>query len=503
MKEDNKLSLAEARAIIDQQDKIIMDAFVKRMEAAKEIARNKVAQGMPTYVPEREQEILDKVKAEAPEELKDYAPELYAKLMELSRKYQNGGNTYGLLGRKLGHSFSPEIHRQLSKYSEPYDYQLYQVEPEDLEDFICKGRWSGLNVTIPYKTKVMKYCHEISPEALRIGAVNTLVKRQGKIIGYNTDYYGFRNTVEASGATVKGAKCIVLGSGGASKTVTTVLSDMGAGEIILVSRDGKTGCDYEGIKEHKDATIMVNTTPVGMYPDTGNSPVYPGTFHRLEYAFDLIYNPLRTNFLCQARKSDIVGVNGLKMLVAQAKASAELFLGREIADEAMAKIEAQIGSEKENIVLIGMPGSGKSTIGKIIAEKTGKAFIDTDELIVKEAGMSIPDIFAFHGEEGFRQIEIKVIGSLVHHTGSVIACGGGVITREENYYSLAENGRIIFLNGPIDNLPTEGRPISQTVPLARLYAQRLPLYQGWCDEEINTENCTPEESAAMVLGIKK
>lgn len=499
-----KLTLDEARAVINEQDAIILKAFETRMAAAKEVVRNKIERGMPIYVPEREEEILKKIAAQAPEELSEYAAELYRKLMEVSRAYQNSQRKFGLLGRKLSHSFSPEIHRRLAQYSEPYQYDIFEVEPECLEDFIRKGDWAGLNVTIPYKQDVMTFCDEVSPQAARIGAVNTLIRRNGKIIGYNTDYDGFRQTVEASGASVDGTKCIVLGSGGASKAVIAVLEDLGASEIVVVSRDGKTGCDYQQMKMyHQDAVIMVNTTPVGMYPDTGVSAAYPGAFWKLEYVFDVIYNPLRTNFLCQARKSGMEGFNGLKMLVGQAKAGAQLFLGSEIPDRAVDEIEQSLAAEKENIVLIGMPGCGKTTIGRLVAEASGRRFVDIDHLIVERERRSIPSIFEEGGEELFRKIETEAVETLKHETGIVIACGGGVVTREENYYSLAENGRLIFINRMVDLLPTEGRPLSQASPLARMYSHRLPLYRSWCDLEVDNNGKSLEEITEEILKVLK
>ena len=495
-----RLTLEEARKVINEQDAIILEAFEKRMAAAKEVVRNKIEAGTPIYVPAREQEILDRIASQAPEELSEYAVQLYQKLMEVSRAYQNGLRKFGLLGRKLGHSFSPEIHRQLAAYTEPYNYGIFEVEPENLEDFVRHGDWAGLNVTIPYKQDVMAFCDEISPEAARSGAVNTLVRRNGKIIGYNTDYTGFRMTVDQSGAPAAGAKWIVLGSGGASKAVIAVLEDLGASEVVVVSRDGKTGCDYQQMKQlHQDAVIMVNTTPVGMYPNTGVSAAYPGAFWKLEYVFDVVYNPLRTNFLCQARKSGMEGFNGLKMLVGQAKASAEYFLNCTIPDEAVDVIERRLAAEKENIVLIGMPGCGKSTIGQALAEKLGRRFVDIDRLIVEREGRSIPGIFEEGGEELFRRIEIEAVAALNHETGIVIACGGGVVTREENYYSLAENGRLVFINRDIEVLPTDGRPLSQSTPLARMYAQRLPLYRSWCDLEVENKDRTIEEIAEEII----
>lgn len=490
MKQEIKLTIDEARKIINQQDEIILHAFEKRMEAASQIAANKINQGLPIYVPEREKEILDRIAGQVNEELSQYAVQLYEKLMEVSRAYQNSGRHFGLLGRKLGHSFSPEIHKMIGDKTEPYNYGIYQVEPEALEDFVCNGEWTGLNVTIPYKKDVMKYCDEIAPEASRIGAVNTLVRRNGKIYGYNTDYFGFRKTIESTGVAVAGTKCIVLGSGGASATAVTVLKDLKAREVIVVSRDGKTGCDYEGLLNHKDAEILINTTPMGMYPETGVSPVDVSIFDNLKLTFDVVYNPLRTELLCQSAMAGVKSVNGLKMLVAQAKASAEYFLGREIGDDILAGIENHLKEEKENIVLIGMPGCGKSTIGRALAVKLGKEFIDIDEKIVEKTGMAIPDIFQQSGEEGFRKIETEVTREVGKMKGAVIACGGGVVTRNENYSPLAENGRFIFINRNIDVLPIDGRPLSQSTPLQQMYEKRLPMYRLWCDEEIVNEGKT-------------
>jgi len=497
-----KLTLEEAREIINEQDRIILQAFEKRMDAAREVVRNKMEQGRPIYVPSREEEILDRIAQQAPSELSEYALELYRKLMEVSRAYQTSLRRFGLLGRRLPYSFSPEIHRRLGQFSEAYRYEIFEVEPENLEDFILHGDWAGLNVTIPYKQDVMKYCDELSPEAARIGAVNTLVRRNGKILGYNTDYTGFRKTVEDSDASVGGAKCIVLGSGGASRAVVCVLEDLGAGQVVVVSRDGKTGCDYQEMKaKHLDAEILVNATPVGTWPETGVSPVYPGTFYKLEWAFDLVYNPLRTNFLCQAKKSGIEGVNGLSMLVHQARASAEYFLGCRIDDGACDAIRRELTAEKENLVLIGMPGCGKSAVGQALAEKTGRRFIDIDQLIVERECRSIPSIFEEGGEALFREIEMAATETLRHVTGAVIACGGGIIAREENYYALAENGRFIFLNREIDALPVEGRPISQSTPLMQLYNQRLPLYRSWCDLEIDNNGKSLEEVTAEITEL--
>lgn len=496
---EKKLTIEEAREIINAQDQTIQRAFALRMAAAREIAARKAEQGLPIYVPEREEALLARVRAEAPAEISGYAVALQQKLMELSRAYQRKDKVYGLLGRRLSHSFSPEIHRRIGEACEPYAYQLFEVEPEDLGHFLMEAHWDGLNVTIPYKTAVMDYCDEISARAERIGAVNTLVRRGDRIFGDNTDYIGFRQMVEESGAQIAGQKCLILGSGGASKTVVCVLEDLGASAVVVVSRDGRTGCDYSQIHKHDDATVLVNTTPVGMYPETGKAAVYPGTFPKLQWVFDVIYNPLRTNLLCQARRADMETADGLTMLISQAMASAELFLHRRLDTRMVSQIAAVLRQEKQNVVLIGMPGCGKTTVGEMLACRLSRRFIDIDELITTLAGKSIPEIFHDEGEPAFRRFEMDVVESLRHETGCVIACGGGVVTQEENYYALAENGKLFFLNRPIQVLPTEGRPISQAVPLAILQAQRLPLYRSWCDAEITVGSLSAMEVADKIL----
>ena len=406
----------------------------------------------------------------------------------------------GLLGGRLGHSFSPEIHRRIGELTgKPYEYKLYEKNPEEIEDFLKNGEWDGLNVTIPYKETVMTYCDELSEEARAIGAVNTLVRRDGKIVGYNTDYTGFRKSLEQNGVAVRGVRTMVLGSGGASKAVCHVLEDMGAESVKLASRSGEI--NYENLSQHKDAEILVNTTPVGMYPNTGQAAVFPGTFPGLKWAVDIIYNPLRTNFLCQAKKAGINYMSGLAMLVLQAVAAAEIFWDEKISTSVGRQIERELSVEKENIVLIGMPGVGKTTTGIALASELGRPFYDIDEMIVSMAGKSIPEIFAEDGEDAFRQAESEAARELSKVTGAVIACGGGVVNREENYYTLAENGHIVFLNRDISLLPTDGRPVSQAVPLERLYRIRLPLYRSWCDDEIEITGNSPEETAAHIMNM--
>ena len=415
---------------------------------------------------------------------------------------EKSSRLFGLLGHRLSHSFSPEIHREIGfQAGNEYDYVLFEKEPEEIEDFLKSDKWEGLNVTVPYKEVVMQYLDELSDEAADIGAVNTIVRRDGKLVGYNTDYFGFMNMMDASGAEVEGAKCLVLGDGGASKAVQQALTDMGAGEIVVMSRKGEI--KFSDVHDHKDAEIIINTTPVGMYPKTGDSLVFPGTFPKLKFAVDLIYNPLRTNFLCQAKKSLIEPVSGLEMLVSQAMYAYMLFMNHmpENRDGIVADIVSQIRTARQNIALIGMPGAGKTTVGRILAEKLDRTVFDTDAMIVEKEGRQIPDIFRDYGEELFRDLETWACCELEHNVASIISCGGGIIKREENYYFLAPNSFIVFLNRDITKLPVEGRPLSLSVPMERLYKDRLPLYRSWCDAEINIDDMTPEETADQILKL--
>lgn len=407
---------------------------------------------------------------------------------------------FGLLGHKLGHSFSPEIHRQIGLMAgQPYDYVLFEREPEELESFIRGEEWEGLNVTVPYKEAVIPFLDGLSQEAEEIGAVNTIVRQEGKLIGYNTDYFGFGYMIDKVCDSLEGSKVLILGDGGASKAVKASIEGLCPAETIVMSRKGPV--TFGRISEHKDAKMIINTTPVGMYPKTGDSLVFPGSFPDLEWAVDVVYNPLRTNFLCQAQKCGIRAVNGLEMLVSQAMYAAMLFMKfvPENRDEIVEKITRDIRMEKQNITLIGMPGAGKTTIGRILAEKLDRSVFDTDAMTVEKESRQIPDIFKAEGEEYFRDLETWASCELEHNTGSVISCGGGIIKREENYYFLAPNSFIVFLNREITGLPVEGRPISMSTPMERLYKERLPLYRSWCDAEVCLDGKTPEEVAEEIL----
>ncbi len=400
----------------------------------------------------------------------------------------------GLLGGKLGHSYSPQIHRYLGNYS----YDLFERKPEELEAFLRSGSFTGLNVTIPYKKDVIPFCDELSPVAIRLGAVNTIVRsKDGKLTGHNTDYFGFQTMLEASGLSVNGKKALILGSGGAANTAVAVLTDMGS-EVVVISRSGEN--NYQNLHRHSDASLIVNATPVGMYPSTQAQPLSLEGFPKLEGVLDMIYNPARTQLLREAASLGLVAMNGLLMLVAQAKAGAELFTGEKISDDKIWKIHGLLRRQMENIVLIGMPGCGKSTICEILAQKTGRIPVDADAEIVKKADCTIPEIFAERGEAAFRALETEVLAELGKQSGLIIATGGGCVTREENYPLLHQNGRIFWLKRPLSALPTDGRPLSQTTTLEDMYQARKPLYQRFADASIENTGA-PEETADKILKL--
>ena len=401
----------------------------------------------------------------------------------------------GLLGRKLGHSFSPMIHAHLGNYS----YQLFEREPEDLEDFLRNGDWAGLNVTIPYKKDVIPYLDELSPVAAKLGAVNTIIRRDGRLIGHNTDFFGFKEMVRSSGLNLAGKKVLVLGTGGASKPVIAALEDLGA-EVISVSRSGEN--NYENIHLHSDAAAIVNATPVGMYPQTGTAPVDISLFPRLEGVLDIIYNPARTRLLLDAEARGLVTVNGLLMLVAQAKEASEWFQGKALDDSLIATIHTALRRRTENIVLIGMPGSGKSTVGKALADRLGKTFVDADEELVKMAGKPIPEIFAEDGEEVFRAWETKVLEELGKKSGLILSTGGGCVTKERNYPLIHQNGTIFWLKRDLNKLPTDGRPLSQVTPLTAMYEKRRPLYAAFADAEIDNDGALEATLAQIMEELK-
>ena len=397
----------------------------------------------------------------------------------------------GLLGRKLGHSYSPAIHAMLADY----EYRLYEREPEELAEFVKTGDWQGLNVTIPYKKDVVPFCAELSPLARELGSVNTLVRRpDGTIFGDNTDAWGFEAMVRRLGVNCAGKQALVLGSGGASVTVQAVLRHLGAA-VTVISRSGPD--NYENLDRHRDASILVNTTPVGMYPKNGETPVDLARLPHLEAVLDVVYNPARTRLILDAQARGIPCQSGLSMLVGQAARASELWTGREVPPEQLEQVFRAIGASMENIVLIGMPGSGKSTVGQALAQALGRPFVDADAELTRRIG-PIPDYFAAHGEEAFRREETKILAELGARSGLVLATGGGCVTVAENYDLLHQNGTILWLRRDLDKLPTDGRPVSQRDGVAAIYQRRKPLYERFADRVVDN-NGPVEETVAAIL----
>ena len=398
----------------------------------------------------------------------------------------------GLLGRVLGHSYSPQIHGYLGSYA----YDLFEKEPEELADFLKNGDFTGLNVTIPYKKTVLPFLDELSPTAREMGCVNTIVRREdGSLYGHNSDFFGFQSLVRHSGIAVDGRKALVLGSGGASCTAVKALEALGA-KPVVISRSGEN--NYQNLWLHKDASIIVNTTPVGMYPGTGAAPLDLGVFPHLEGVLDVIYNPARTRLLLDAEGLGIPNENGLWMLIAQAKESAEYFTGETLRDSVIEAIYRKLRGQMQNLVLIGMPGCGKSTIGAALAEKLNRPLVDADERIVSLAGKSIPEIFAQDGEAVFRAWETKALEETGKQSGLILATGGGCVTREENYSLLHQNGVIVYLKRDISLLPKDGRPLSQKNSLDAMYQTRRPLYEAYADFTVDN-NGTPEDTVKAIL----
>lgn len=405
---------------------------------------------------------------------------------------------YGLIGEKLGHSFSKVIHEMLSDNL----YELREIPKDELDDFMRSKSFSGINVTIPYKESVIPYLDEIDEGAREIGAVNAIVNRCGKLIGYNTDFYGMQKLFLHAGIDAKGKRAAILGSGGTSRTAMAVLRSLGADEILRVSRSGKDGnITYDELySRHSDIEIIVNTTPMGMFPNIDGSAVDVGKFENLSGVIDAVYNPIRTQLVLDAMAEGIAAEGGLYMLVAQAVRASEIFLDTNYSEDIIEKIYRKIKGEKENIVLIGMPACGKSTVGKILAKKTGRMLVDTDDLIVKKAGMEITEIFRQYGEDKFRNIESEVIAEISGNGSLIIATGGGAILRDENVRSLKKNGRLYFIDRPLDALvPTDSRPLSSDrAAIEKRYEERYGIYSSVCDEKIDAD-CDSVTVAEKIL----
>lgn len=405
---------------------------------------------------------------------------------------------YGLIGEHLKHSYSCEIHAQIADY----EYELHEIPPSGLGGFLKKREFNAINVTIPYKQDVIPYLDEISDTAKRIGAVNTIVNRNGRLYGDNTDFAGMLALAKHIGVDMKGRKVLILGTGGASKTGHALAEYMGAQSVFYVSRSGKDGSiSYEqAVTEHSDAQIIINATPVGMFPKQDGRPIDISAFPKLEGVIDAIYNPLRTNLILDAQERGIPAEGGLYMLSAQAVHASAVFRDIPLDESLVDKAFKSVKNDKQSIVLIGMPSSGKTTVGRILAEKCGKELADTDEYIVRKIGMPISDFFAKFGEAEFRRIEKETVAELSATGGRIIATGGGAVLDPENVRALKQNGVLVFLDRRPENLiATDDRPLaSRRSALEKLYAERYDIYCAAAELHIDA-NTTPEAEADAIL----
>ena len=409
---------------------------------------------------------------------------------------------YGLIGEKLGHSFSKEVHNKLFDY----DYELKEIPQNELDLFLKQRAFKAINVTIPYKEKVIPYLDFISDIAKEIGAVNTVVNKNGKLYGYNTDFLGLKSLIQKSGISLNNKKVLILGSGGTSKTAFAVTNSLGAKEVLQISRNKKDGfITYEDIYiNHTDAQILINTTPCGMYPNIDVSPLDISAFKRVEGVVDAIYNPLRSKLVCDAQKRGIKAVGGLYMLISQAVFAAEKFLDTNIEPQKTDAVYKSILNQKQNIVLVGMPGSGKTTVGKLLAKKLQLEFLDTDDLITEKYG-NITDIFKTKGEAVFRNYETEVIKQLSAVAGKVIATGGGAVLRTQNTDLLKRNGRIYFLDRPLESIcATPDRPLSSNrEDLEKRFNERYDIYRNCADRHIISNGTETDTVNAVLEDILK
>ena len=401
---------------------------------------------------------------------------------------------FGLIGRTLKHSYSKIIHEKFGAYQ----YDLVSMEEEEIRGFIKNPEYKGFNITIPYKKTIIPFCESISDEAKKIGSVNTVIKKDGKLFGYNTDYAGFLAMAKRGGVEFFNKTVAILGSGSTYNTAYAVAKDCGAKEIISVSRNGKFS--YDNISDWNKCEIIINTTPVGMYPNNGDSIIDLESFKNLEGVIDVIYNPLKTKLVFEAEKRGFKAVGGLYMLVFQAKEAFEIFTGEKFSNDKTDEVYNSLTQSMENIVFIGMPGSGKSTAGKFVSEFYKKELLDIDEMIVKKAGMSIPEIFERFGEDHFRNLETECAKEAGKLTGKIISCGGGIIKRAENLYNLAQNGKICWIKRDLENLATDGRPLSSGYEaLVKMEKERTPKYQAFADEIIENNG----DLASFYEALKK
>lgn len=501
------MGLEDLRNELDKVDDELIEVFKKRMDITRKIGRYKKVRDYPIRDRNRENEIIKRLESKVEEDYKFAIEPLYEKIFQLSKEYQKDlinnikyspEEYYGLIGKTLSHSKSPNIHEIIGGY----EYELYPMDEVELENFLGRRQFSGMNVTIPYKVEVMKYIDEISSLAKEIGSVNTIVNKKGKLFGYNTDYSGFEYMCEKANITLKGKNVMILGSGGASKTVQALLRDEKAKSITVISRSGEN--NYDNIYDFKDTEIIVNTTPVGMYPNNLECIVEISQFEKCEAVIDTIYNPLKTKMILNAERMGKKTATGLDMLVSQAYYASKLFLGKEIPIEVVERTIKKVKSEMLNIVLVGMPGSGKTTIGRALAEKLNRKFIDIDEYIEEQEKMTISEIFRTKGENEFRNIESEVIQKFAKENGYIIATGGGTPVYQENSNAIVQNGYVIFLDRDLEKLDRVGRPLSKDMnSLKVLYKNRYNIYIGISNKYVPVKENIEETLDFILRGLAR
>lgn len=499
------MGLDNLRKELDEIDNELIEVFKKRMDITKKIGRYKRVRDVPVRDRGRENEIIKRLEDQVEEEYKFAVEPLYEKIFQLSKEYQvelmnnnkySPEEYYGLIGKKLSHSKSPYIHKIIGGY----EYDLYPMDEFELENFLSRRQFSGMNVTIPYKVEVMKYIDEISSLAKEIGSVNTIVNKKGKLFGYNTDYSGFEYMCKKANITLRDKNVLVLGSGGASKTIQALLRDEKAKSITVISRHGEN--NYENLYDFKDTEVIINTTPIGMYPNNLECNVEISQFEKCESVIDIIYNPLKTKMILNAERMGKKTATGLDMLVSQAYYASKLFLGKEIPIEVVERTTKRIKAEMLNIVLVGMPGSGKTTVGEALAKKLNRKFVDIDKYIEEQEKMNISEIFRTKGEGEFRNIESEVIQKFAKETGYIIATGGGTPVYQENSNAIVQNGYVIFLDRDLDKLERIGRPLSKDMDsLEVLYKNRYNIYRGISNRYVPVKENIDETLDFILRGL--
>ena len=483
--------LNELRGKLDDIDNSILDLFEERIATCREIGNIKRETGTDVYVPAREEEKLQKVKELAGFESRPYVETLFKTLMDLSKEHQRLP-AFGVLGRTLAHTYSPEIH---SLFDSSYSYSVIEREPEELDALFSNGVFKGFNVTIPYKKDACARCDELDDASRTTGSVNTVVFEDGKVKGWNTDYFGFIYMLHRKGISVSGKKVLVLGTGGAASAVFYALDTLGAAEIYKC--DLETEINYSNVYDRAgDAQVIVNCTPVGMFPKVDNRLLDLTKFASLEACADVVYNPSRTRFLQDAEELGLKTCGGLAMLVAQAYKSSRIFAGdiegasalgnpdKSIPSEAVEAIEKVIRvleNRMKNITIIGMPGSGKSLLARNIAKATGRTLVDLDIAFAEKFGQTPAEVLSGPGEDVFREMECEIAAEFLPQSGLVISCGGGIVTRDVNKFYVRCNSNVFYLERPLTALTDKNRPISQLHGVEKLYSQRKDKYESWCD----------------------